>query len=437
MCSPAARVICGRWGWNGDCYDSFVGTPTVTRRLLGRRTAVRVALVLVCFTLPATLLVSSLFAFRELDEIRAVFLRNLAATVAARLETLPADLPPGGEASPLWDEFPSLVDLRVFERPEGGKELAPLWEGRQLFRFAEAGTTGQPLFRAFVPFHSAGELAIARIDLDPAAAETLVSHARHNAVLSLASGFLVLLLAAFGLLAERRMSRLERERLQMEHLAHLGTMSAVLAHEIRNPLGTIKGFVQLAREKADSSSSVLLDPAIEEVGRIERLVQDLLRYGRLPAPVPREISAAGFLAGLREHSERLAAGRPARFSFDADDIVFRTDPELLEQAVLNLVRNSVEALPEQSKGEIAVSVRNNGRSGVSIRVEDNGPGLPADAAGKLFEPFYTTKPFGTGLGLPTCRKIVEALGGTLAIEPRDGGGTAAEIRFGPAFRKDQ
>src|SRR5207248_1656038 len=108
------------------------------------------------------------------------------------------------------------------------------------------------------------------------------------------SGLSLLVLALWAVLSARRAAELERKQLQMEHLAHLGQMSAILAHEIRNPLGTIKGFAQLACEKGDQRIALLLAPVLTEIGRLEKLVRDLLLYSKPCQPGVQRIEWSEF-----------------------------------------------------------------------------------------------------------------------------------------------
>ena len=132
--------------------------------------------------LPGVLLLSSILIFRELGEMRSVYLRNRVATIAGRLENLPlADL------DELYAGEPALADLEIFERGAGtpaNGALAALWSGRELFHTEPAAIDGRPIFRAYVPFHSEGRMRVARIDLEASAADFLVRHSHHNSPLA-------------------------------------------------------------------------------------------------------------------------------------------------------------------------------------------------------------------------------------------------------------
>jgi two-component system sensor histidine kinase FlrB len=118
-------------------------------------------------------------------------------------------------------------------------------------------------------------------------------------------------------------------------------------------------------------------------------------------------------APLEQHARHLIAGRPIRFERSAAPLRATTDPKLLGEALLNLVRNAIEAVGEQGEVHLAATAQG---SALRISVTDNGPGLDPAVRRRLFEPFQTTKADGTGLGLSIARKLVESLGGTLRLE---------------------
>jgi two-component system sensor histidine kinase HydH len=381
---------------------------------------------------PALLLVHAWFSGRELDRMRSIFLRDRAAGIAARLETVPPDEIARNDFEQLFDAEPSLIAVQVFRPadPDGGDaDLAAVRSGRSLYRTAQIGAGHEAVFRAWIPFHSAGEVNVARIDLSPSAPDFILVHARHNLLIAIGSGAALLLVSLFAIWSTARRAELERRQLENERLAQIGTLSAVLAHEIRNPLGAIKGFAQLARESADAAKRKPLDAIVRESLRLEALVNSLLLYGRPVEPKVRAVDWAALAADLAAHVREAIGTRPIEFASRSDLKALSTDPDLLKQALLNLVRNAIEAIPEGRSGSVTLSAAAAPGGTAVIAVEDDGPGIPEGVRAKLFSPFVTGKPLGTGLGLAIAKKVVESLGGSLRIVSREPHGTRAEMRF--------
>ena len=345
--------------------------------------------------LPLVLLVNALLMLRELEQARGAFLRNKAAEIAARLEQVPLQQ--------VIEEEPALLNVRTFGPSDAATEpsIRPFFNGQELFRLEETASTG---FRAWVPYHTDAGARLARLDLNPAAADFLTARPRQNLYLSIAVALMMGLLMGYAVWAREKQARMAR-------LAELGQMSAVLAHEIRNPLGALKGFLQLAQERATGDTRTWLDTSLEQTSRLEQLVRDLLAYARAPQPKWRVIAWREMEMRLRPHALGVA--------FHGADFKFRTDPDMLEQAVLNLLRNAIEAGTE---------VRVEAEPG-RIRIMDNGPGLPPDVRQKMFQPFVTTKAQGTGLGLAIVRNLVRAMHGEIQLTDVRPTGTCAEIRW--------
>jgi signal transduction histidine kinase len=371
------------------------------------------------------LILSAVGTYRTLDAQRAVFLRGRAAAVSARLETIPPSLPESDWPQLLADEEPSLAALVLYDRPASPAFLEPLWDGRELFRTETVNAT-PPVFRAYVPFHSAGSLRIARIDIDEAAADFLIRPAFRHLWLVALGGLLIVVLTVLTVRGATRLAAAERRQLELQHLATLGEMSASLAHEIRNPLGTIKGFVQLLAEKLDGAHAPLVSPILSETSRLEQLVKDLLLYARPSQPSLRSVRSTEIEETLRGHALHLCNAPNLRFESSASPFSVETDPQLLEQVLLNLLGNAAEAVRSLPHGVVRLEMTTAGDCAL-LRILDNGPGLSGDAARRLFEPFFTTKASGTGLGLSISRKLVDSLGGHLTLEPRPSGGVCAEV----------
>jgi len=372
---------------------------------------------LLAILLPAVLVYSSLRTLEELEQMREVFLRNRTAAIAARLETLSE----GGreQIQALVADEPGILAIEVVDSP-GDPELQRLWQGEELFRTEMVTSGTNQIFRAHLPFHQkSGEMRLARIDLDARTADFLLVHARHNVAFASISGAALLILTGYVFWSLRRHAAQEKRQLELTHLAHLGKLAAILAHEIRTPLATIKGFTQLALEQSGSQLRPILEPVVSETLRLERLVGDLLLFGRPPQPAFVECGWHDITPLLTDATGKLTVDTgPA--------IRLRTDPGLLRQVLSNLIRNSCEAMADDPAGWVKVSAVATGRD-LLIAVEDNGPGIPDAQRGKVFESFYTTKSFGTGLGLPIARSLTGALGGVFTLTPRNGGGMRAEV----------
>lgn len=250
----------------------------------------------------------------------------------------------------------------------------------------------------------------------------------HGALRSLGAGgaaSLALVLVALGLwrfsLREERMkAAMERDR----RLASLGEMAAVLAHEIRNPLASMKGHAQLLAERLgpDTPERRKADRVVGEAVRLEDLTADLLSFVRSRQIERRQVdprqvldAAAGDVGNGRVEIE--AEGAPPSWSLD---------PGLLQQALANLLRNALQASPD---GAAATAVLAADNGSLVFRVRDRGEGVPDADRERIFEPFYTTRTRGTGLGLAVARRIVGLHGGTITAANHPDGGAVFEVRI--------
>lgn len=214
--------------------------------------------------------------------------------------------------------------------------------------------------------------------------------------------------------------RMEEER----RLATLGTLSAGLAHEIRNPLAGLKGAAQVL-QGADltDTDQEMAAVIVEEADRLDSVVTQFLDYARPFQLHPQPLDLQSIVS--RVSSIMRAAGLPEGVSLVLDSQPHPpliADGSRLTQVLLNLVRNAVEATREQG-GTVHIRTRGGGgvRAMVELMVEDDGSGIPPEHRAQLFTPFFTTRPEGTGLGLPICKRIVEAHGGELDVRHLDPG----------------
>ncbi len=226
--------------------------------------------------------------------------------------------------------------------------------------------------------------------------------------------------------------RLEEAVREGRTLAALGEMAAGLAHEVRNPLGGIKGFASLlARDIApDDPRAPLVGRIVEGVDALNRIVTDFLAYGAPSRPETRAFDPGALVSELLAllGAEGLARDRVvvrADLPAPAAPALAHADRDQVRQALLNLLRNALEATP--AGGRVDVSVRSAGGA-AQIVVSDSGAGIPHAVLARLFRPFGSTKPGGTGLGLAVARSLVERNGGSLGIES-SAAGTRATVRI--------
>jgi two-component system sensor histidine kinase HydH len=245
----------------------------------------------------------------------------------------------------------------------------------------------------------------------PQAAE-LRSAAARTLAIGLLAALVLVGLAAFLIRLELRRREQDRVRERERRLASLGEMSAVLAHEIRNPLASLKGNAQLLAasiegEKPKAKAQRVVDEAV----RLEKLTQDLLAFVRTGelARVSGEPAAI-----VRDIVEADLSHAPKTWSLDA---------ERMREVIMNLVDNGKAA-----GGPVGVRITEQGRRLV-IEVRDHGPGVPATDRDKIFEPFFTGKTQGTGLGLAITRRIVELHRGTITVDDAPGGGALFRIEI--------
>ncbi len=229
------------------------------------------------------------------------------------------------------------------------------------------------------------------------------------------------------------MKKIEEEMKRVEGLALVGELAAGIAHEIRNPMASISGSIQVLREglELDNVNTRLMDIILREVNRLNHLINDFLLFAR-PKPVNNETIdlSALILESLElfKNSEKWHDRVKVRTQFD-DSISFVSDPEQIKQVLWNIFLNAVEAIP--GKGFIDISTfitAYDDMAGfdeelIGIRVRDSGKGFDENALSHLFTPFFTTKEGGSGLGLATVKRIIEGLRGrVIGRNHPDGGG---------------
>jgi two-component system sensor histidine kinase PilS (NtrC family) len=245
---------------------------------------------------------------------------------------------------------------------------------------------------------------------------------------------------------------MEAELRRTERMAAVGQLSASLAHEVRNPLAAISGSIQMLQGRlpdfdGSRQPAKLMDIALREIDRLDRLIAEFLRYAR---PGPLNLRAVGVGGAIADVLEIFEAGRPetveVRSSLETD-LGVRADPDQLRQVLWNLVINAAQAMPEggllglsaarvpsEASQEKSAESRKEGEGeskldSVEIVVADEGVGIAADDLARIFDPFYTTKREGSGLGLATVHRIVASHAGSIRVESKLGAGTTVRVRL--------
>jgi two-component system sensor kinase FixL len=245
--------------------------------------------------------------------------------------------------------------------------------------------------------------------------------------------------------SEARLQELQSELVHVSRLTAMGQMASALAHELNQPLlaivGYMKGSRRLLESTAEDSSGLLrdaLDKAGDQAmraGQIIRRLREFVGRGdteRRVESVNKLIEEASALALVGTKDQRVRV----RFQFDpAIDLVL-VDKIQIQQVVLNLIRNAVEAMGASERRELTISTAAEDDDMVAISVADTGSGIAPEFMSQLFQPFVTDKPYGMGVGLSICRTIVEAHGGRITVEANPGGGTIFRFTLRAALGED-
>lgn len=217
--------------------------------------------------------------------------------------------------------------------------------------------------------------------------------------------------------------RMEEQIREQTSLAKLGEMAAVIAHEVKNPLAGIRGAIQVftTRMAKEGTQPPVLTEIINRIDSLDRLMKELLLFARPPqlnrAPID-VVPLVRATAGLLSQDPSL---QHVEIDIDGSAPPVRADPEMLKIVFHNLLINSAHAMDGQGRIRVAVNTID---SKCQIAFSDTGPGIPPDIREKIFTPFFTTKSRGTGLGLPTAKRLIEAHNGQIMIDcPRFGGTT--------------
>lgn len=338
-------------------------------------------------------------------------------------------------------------NTHLINRQIPDRQISEVFEqGTPLHTYATLGT-GERVFILYFPVHLPEGRAVLKLALHSYPAEKVLREARTQAALICCITLALWGVAFFFIRAMKRSEEMEKTIAEREQMAVLGEMASTLAHEIRNPLGSIKGFAQYVMEQDQLKSRQYLDIIVTESQRLETLTEELLRYAKPEKTVP---TACGILKLIEEviQLNTTAASVQARLRIETsipEDLTIITDRDKLKQILINILQNAREALneyPEAALSErsdhaqcgaaetsalLSISAAHGDRGTITIIIQDNGPGMDSKTLGSALQPFFTTKTRGTGLGLAIVGKLVRTLQGSMELQSKQGWGTTVKI----------
>ena len=234
---------------------------------------------------------------------------------------------------------------------------------------------------------------------------------------------------------------MERNMRAAERLSVLGTLAAALAHEIRNPLEAMSLNLELLERSlgapgdsaAQDKKRKYLGILESEISRLAKIVENFLSFARPSRKTTDKVELGEVLKGVTDLVSNQAASRNVQVMLvgDGNPILLAGSEDQLKQAFLNVVINGLEAMP--NGGRLIISVASPDATGTpamaTVRIEDTGEGIPSERIGRLFDPFFSTRPHGTGLGLTIARRVIRDHGGQLQVESTEGKGTVLTVEL--------
>ena len=227
-----------------------------------------------------------------------------------------------------------------------------------------------------------------------------------------------------------QLRKTQKELVKSERLALLGEMAAIVAHEIRNPLTAVKGFSQRMTRKAPGNADVerYAGIIVEEVNRLDAVIADVLDFARRAAPKWQQVNLSEV---LQQTMDMIAAGiEQAEVALSVEIApylpIIKGDPAQLKQVFLNICYNAIKAMPEGGALGVVATCKN---GKIKVTIADTGHGIPPEVQEKIFQPFFTTRTHGTGLGLSLAQHIVDDHGGQITFETEQGQGTTFTIEL--------
>ncbi|MGH1363517.1 MAG: two-component system sensor histidine kinase NtrB [Calditrichia bacterium] len=285
--------------------------------------------------------------------------------------------------------------------------------------------TGEYFLTAYAPvFNEFDEItAILVLEAPATLFNTLQFFRRNLALLGFAGFALIILFAGIILLAIRKLFEIEAQLTAQSRLAHLGQMAAMVAHEIRNPLSIIKGSADVLRKKYSNTKDELFDFIPDEIDRLNRLVSDFLQFARKRDPELFDVEPAPLISSL---IDQMKDGR-IRFECESE-AQLKLDPDAFRQIMLNIIENARQAIDKD--GSVRISCSERKRPAIyQIAVVDDGKGMNEQTLQQVFDPFFSTRATGSGLGMAITKQLVEQMSGSISVSSKPGKGTTVQLDF--------
>ncbi|HET7219234.1 MAG TPA: PAS domain S-box protein, partial [Vicinamibacterales bacterium] len=222
--------------------------------------------------------------------------------------------------------------------------------------------------------------------------------------------------------------RIEEQLRERASLAKLGEMAAVIAHEVRNPLAGIRGAVQTigAQLPPEGRNSAMVREIVTRIDSLNEMMKDLLLFARPPQPRPRPTEIVPLVQMTAHLLTEDPALRGVHIDVAGSSPTITADAEMLKIVFQNLLVNGAHAMGGRGRIRVDVSTEN---TSCLVAFRDEGPGIPADVREKIFTPFFTTKKRGSGLGLPTAKRLIEAQNGHITVDCPPDGGTTVTVKL--------
>jgi len=353
----------------------------------------------------------------------------------------------------IWSDENRLIGTRFADNEEledalGGKVVADISSAEKEENVFEHDISSR-LVEVYVPIFSENDKEIIGVIETYKSADALfqnIKRARFAVLIVAIGGSVLLYLSLFAIVnqASKKINEQQKNLLKMQsdlsasqRMAAVGEMAAAVAHGIGNPLSSIRAAAQVAKldcsdqHAYDQSAKTQqnLESIIQEVDRVQKRMRGFLNFARPlePHPAPVQINRRLQEAVASLHVRFEEAGLTPRLDLDLTVPKVMLDPAHLEQIVQALLTNAIEATPQG--GSITISTKAVSPQEVCVTVEDTGEGIPSENRERVFAPFFTTKPQGTGIGLPLTKKFVERNGGKITISDGSHGGTRIDVTF--------